>query len=428
MTYTTLKGGLYLNSNLTSKQRAFRSVIGAFLLTTGSGMAGTLSLFYLPIMGEYGYTQASLAFYVSLMGLGSIITHPVIGKLLAKFSDKIRLFGFLNGAFALITYLWLSQCRQLYQFYIGGAMLSVLVPIVSGVYGSSVVTHWFAKKRSVALALVMIGISAGTVMYSQVCRFVIDTLSWRAGYVCAGIMMALISSIGALLISAPPAHYGMQPYGWEEQNKETVVNGMTLREASRTPCFWLLLVAAFFASIYVMGLQQSIVPMFQVDYHFTAALAAVLMSVFSVACAVAKPIMGVVYEKRGAGVFTILLCILLCVSLTLLILAKSVAAGAIGMVLLGAGNLFTTVLLSSFTADAFGNREYSAILGNMNIATAIGVSIAPILIGKSFDLTGSYHVAYGIFIAFALISTVLTLLSNRSRKKQKEASAILQDN
>lgn len=382
-------------------------------------MAGALSLFYLPIMGEFGFTQASLGVYVSLMGLFSIVTHPVIGKLLSRFSDKMRLFALLNGTVALVTYVWLSQCRHLYQFYIGGMLLSILVPVVGGVYGSAVVTHWFVKKRSVALALVMIGISAGTVMYSQICRFIIDTFSWRTGYFCAGIIMAAISCIGALLVSAPPAHYGLKPYGWEEQNEQQAVFGRTLREARRTPSFWLFMIAAFFASMYVMGLQQSIVPMFQVDYHFTAALAAVLMSIFSVACAVAKPIMGIVYEKRGPSIFALLLCVLLCVSLSLLIFSHSVAAGAIGMVLLGAGNLFTTVLLSSFIADAFGNREYSAILGYMNIATAIGVSLSPLIVGKSYDLTGSYHTAYAVFIAFALISTVLTLLSSRMLKKSR---------
>jgi len=398
-------------------------VIGAFLVTTGTGMAGTLSLFYLPIMSDYGFTQASLAVYVSIMGLCSIVTHPTIGKLLARFSGKLRLIGILNGVVGFLIYLWLSQCVKLFQFYIGGMFLSILVPVVGGVYGSTVVTHWFAKKRSVAMAVVLIGISAGTVLYSQVCRYVIDNFGWHKGYLCVGIMMLIISTTGALLVSAPPANYGLKPYGWEEQGDKPMMYGRTLKEARKTPCFWFFMGASFFASIYVMGFQQSIVPMFQVDFKFTAALAAVLMSVFSIACAVAKPVMGAFYEKRGVNASVILLGALMCASILILIFTRSLVSGIIAMVLQGCGMLFTTVIMSSYVADAFGNVEYSAILGFLNCATAIGVTIAPLIIGRSYDITGSYHSAYFVFIVFVVLSTVMTLFSSRMMKKEKASAA-----
>ena len=115
------------SSSITSR-RAWRTVAGAFLIVTGSGQVAALSLFYLPVTADYGFDMTSLSVYVSLMGLFSILTNPVSGKLLLKWQNHIRLFAVAAGFFSMITYSWLANCRHLWQFYIGGVMLSVLVP------------------------------------------------------------------------------------------------------------------------------------------------------------------------------------------------------------------------------------------------------------------------------------------------------------
>ena len=401
-----------------TSRRAWRTVAGAFLIATGAGQAVALSLFYLPVTADYGFNMTSLSIYVSLMGLISIATNPIAGKLMLKWQNHIRLFAVATGALSMITYCWLANCRHLWQFYIGGVLLSVLVPFVSGIYGSVAITHWFVKKRSLALSISFIGVSVGSVLYAQIVRLMIDRMGWHAGYYTCGIMMTIFSLIAALLISEPPARYGLKPYGWEESEEDAPVKvGLTLQEARKTSCFWLFFAATFIASLFVMGLQQSIVPMLQVDYKMTAALSSTLMSLYSVTCAAAKILMGMLCEKRGIRTVIMTIGILLCAGIILIVMSNSLAVAVIAMVLVGLGNIFTTVVQTSYTADVFGNREYSAIIGYIGLAMAIGVAVIPVIIGRLYDLTGSYRPVYYLLLTFVIVATLLSLLSYRVRPR-----------
>lgn len=399
-----------------TSRRAWRTVAGAFMIGTGAGQAVALSLFYLPVTADYGFNMTSLSIYVSLMGLISIVTNPISGKLLLKWQNHIRMFAVATGALSMITYCWLANCRHLWQFYIGGVLLSVLVPFVSGIYGSAVITHWFVKKRSIALSISYMGVSVGSVLYAQVVRLIIDRMGWHAGYYTCGIIMTAFSLIAALLISEPPANYGLKPYGWEGSEENVPVKaGLTFQEARKTSCFWLFFAATFIASLFVMGLQQSIVPMLQVDYKMTAALASTLMSLYSVTCAAAKILMGMLWEKRGIRTVIGTICILLCAGIILIVMSNSLVAAVIGMILIGLGNVFTTVVQASYTADVFGNREYSAIIGCIGLAMAIGVALIPVITGRLYDMTGSYRPVYYLMLVFVIVTTLLSLLSYKVR-------------
>ncbi len=415
-----------MKKNLSSTQRAFLTVLGAFFVNTGSGFAAALSLFYLPIINEYGFSQTALSLYVSLMSICGVFAQPAVGHLLDRFSKKPQVVALGGAALGAVSYVWLSRCTSLPMFYAAGVALSFVVPVVSGLYGTSVVTQWFSEKRSVALSVVTMGTSFGTVLYSQVARYFIDHMGWRAGYLSMGVLIAVMTVIGVLFVSPPPASLGMQPYGWDPARQEEgaePVSGMTLQEAFRTPGFWIFLVATFSGSAYVMGMQQSIVPMLQVDFQFSAALATTLMSLFSIVCALAKPLMGMIYEKAGAGPTTLLVGVLVSAALILILQGSGLAAAALAMIILGVGNMFGTVILYSFGAEKFGNRAYSSIMGYINIAFALGVSVGPVLAGWIFDRTASYTGTYRIFLLLCIISTVLTLLANWSLKRTNAARA-----
>ncbi len=410
-----------MKKSLSSTQRAWLSVLGAFLVSSGSGLGGALSLFYLPIGADLGFSQASISVFVSIMSLCGIVSQPVVGRIMSRHSRRLRLIAFCGAAVGLICYLWLSICRELYQFYIGGVIMGFLLPVVGALYGATVATHWFAKKRSVAIAIVAVGSSAGTVIYSQLARFFIEHSGWRSAYLAMGVAIAIITVIGALLISPPPEFLGMKPYGWEEMSTgETQLKGFTLQQALKSSSFWLFAVATFFGSAYVMGIQQSIMPMLQVDFKLTAGLAATMMSVYSIVCGGAKPIMGIIFEKYGVKRTIVLMGILICSALLVLVLASGSVAAMIAMIVFGVGNMFGTVIMASYVAEAYGNRANSAILGYMNIAFSIGVSVGPVMVGRIYDVTSSYKPGYYIFIAFCILSTILTLMSANRVKKDRE--------
>ena len=296
-------------------------------------------------------------------------------------------------------------------------MISLIVPIVNGNLGASAVTQWFSSRRGTAISIISIGTSAGTVLYAQLVRLVIERSGWRDAYLYMGIIIFMITMLGTALISPPPELYGMEPYGGKDMEQgERGHGGVALRQVLRMPCFWLLSLCALFASTYIMGVQQSVTSMLQVDYGFTPAFAAAMLSLYSLVCAASKFLMGMIYDRRGAASAISVTCAAVCTSLLILLLAHGRAAATVAMVLYGMGNMFGTVILSAYVADVFGRNSFSSVLGYVNIFFTIGVGMGPLLAARSFDISGSYCGAYALFIVCCLLSTILLLLSNRAAK------------
>lgn len=398
------------------------SVIGGFLIMTGAGLLGTMSLFSIPVTSELGFSQASFAVYVTCMSLFGVATQPLIGMALVRFKKHIRLIAVFGALWGFMSYFWLSQCSRLFEFYIGGVLLSVIIPIVTTLLGVDVVTHWFDKHRSTAIAIVIMGISGGTVLYSQVVQRVIHSMGWRAGYISMGILVAAMSLLGALLISPPPEYYGMKPYGHDASRtseNEKQHEGVDLKQALKMPGFWMFSFATLFGSVYIMGVQQSLAPAFQVDYDFTPTQAATVLSVFSMVCGLSKPVVGMIYEKVGIKKTMLLISGLVIGAMLIIVLSRNTVLGVAAAILFGMGNMFGTLILATFVADAFGRRSYGAVLGYVNMFFTMGLGIGPIIAGRSFDLFGSYRAAYVVFIACCVVCALLTYLADKNIRKAK---------
>lgn len=404
---------------LSSGQRAVMTAVGAFLALTGAGFAGALSLFYLPVTEELGFTQTSFSAYMTIMSLCGIFSHPLEGRLMVRYGHSIRLIVLFGGVLGFLCYVLWSLSSSLWLFYLGGALMSFVLPIVSVQLAGSVVSQWFRSRRSVVLSLTTVGMSLGTVLYSQVARWFIDAFGWRSAYLAMGVLFLAVTAVSSLLISPPPEALGMEPYGRDEPRSvpHPAASGMTLKQALHTPGFWLFSLAAALSSIYLMGIQQGLAPIFQVDFGMTVALSASLISLYSLVCALAKPLSGVIYEKAGLVFTNGYLCLMLLTALLLLFFSLSSAAAAAAMVFLGLGNIFGSVVISNFVADEFGSRAYSAVIGYVNIFFTLGAAAGPVLSGWLADLFGSYRPACLVFSACCLASAVLTFAAHRSLDK-----------
>ena len=243
-----------VKKNLSAKQRAWFSVFGAFLIATGSGIDAALSLFYLPVGTELGFEQTSFSLYISIMGLCGVVTMPLVGCLVSRHAGWVKLLGLLSGVLGAVCFCCLSLSHQLWHFYLCGLLMSLVMPVVSNVLGFSVIAHWFIKKRSFAISIVSVGCSVGMVLYAQVIRFVIDAIGWRWGYFTTGALVLSITCIGSLLLSAPPEHYGLKPYGWEPEKNSQSLHGLSITRALHSSSFWLIAAASLFSGIYTSGI------------------------------------------------------------------------------------------------------------------------------------------------------------------------------
>ena len=401
-------------------------MIGGFLLTTGGGFSASLSLFLIPVTTEYGYSQASFSVYLALMSWFAIFTHPLLGRLFAKCARHIRLITFIAAVYGFLCFFLFSRCSGLYQFYIAGAMLSMLLPFVGSTLGMAVVSWWFTSGRSLAISFVAIGSSVGTVFYAKVVGYVIDSYGWHTGYLSCAILAFIITALAALLIAPPPEYTGLTPdHGNEKADSgsdtpEPSAYVITLRELIKDPRFRLICLVPLFGLIYVMLLQQSIVPLLQIDFHQDPSTAATILSVYSIVCACFKPVLGFIYKKFGKVAAILYNGVLIILASLLIYFSENLALAVFAVVLIGAGNMLAMVLLPSIVSDLFGARNYPVVSGYIGVFFTIGAGIGPIAGGKIFDLTGSYRIAF-LLIAMLCLITTFILLCTVQKKQVKPA-------
>ena len=79
------------------------------------------------------------------------------------------------------------------------------------------------------------------------------------------------------------------------------------------------------------------------------------------------------------------------------------------------GGFFTVI--SPTVAELFGTGSHGVLFGIVLASGTIGGAIGPLMAGRTFDVTGSYRIAFLVLTLLAMIGFVLITLLRPSRKK-----------
>lgn len=165
-----------------------------------------------------------------------------------------------------------------------------------------------------------------------------------------------------------------------------------------------------------MGVQQGVVPALVKDHSFSTEQAAWIYSLIMIFMCVGKLLFGWLADHFGSAFTTIYIGAANILAMGILIFGLS-NVQAYGFALaFGFGNMTATVLMTELTTSIFGTREYGSIYGVVNMVANIGLSVGPIITAMCVDMTGSYRIAWIIYL---LLSSAATLLFLFSLKKSK---------
>ena len=195
---------------------------------------------------------------------------------------------------------------------------------------------------------------------------------------------------------------------------------MTLRDASRTQTFWLLVAAFFFGNACSQTLHVHQVA-YLVDHGLSAIVAASVVSVVGLAS---------IFGKTGGGwlsdrverelVYVAGILIMVASGFVLLALGASPTRwGAYGYaILLGVGYSVTASLTPAMVSDRFSGRHFGAIVGAGLTGSAAGSAVGPWLAGTLYDATGSYTIAFSIAAACGVVAGAAGWYARKLRQAQ----------
>lgn len=288
------------------------------------------------------------------------------------------------------------------------------------------ISNWFVRKRGLALSIRWVFMGLAAVLMLPIAAWLISTQGWRMTCVIGGVVMWIIGLPLAwfFIKQHRPEYYGLLPDGATTEETveltQMIDRGVkyateadevefTLRQAMRTPAYWLLTLsnAGFMAVPPVLVIHG--MP-FITDMGIEPVRAAVMIGMMSIGVIPGTFISAFIADrikKRHlkfliAGTYLLQLfgfaAFLLNQTLAMvypLFILHHFSAGLFGPL--------TGVIIARY----FGRKAYGSVRGTSMMFMLPASVLAPIYAGWVYDTTGSY---INVFIACAVLLTFSTIL------------------
>ncbi|MFC1984922.1 MFS transporter [Chloroflexota bacterium] len=385
---------------------------GAGMFTYG------FTAFFNPLVQEFRWSYAATSFATSFRSLESGIAAPIVGFLTDRFGARSLI---LTGAIVVgIGFILLSRINSLWNFYAAFIFLSIGASMMYPLPGWTAVTHWFYRKRGIAMGILMASIGASGVLIPVV-NWLIVQYGWRATLVIAGIGMWVIGIPLSLLVKHRPEQYGYLPDGEEKPIMETGIQtkqkqsqfygadaGFSVRQVIKMRSFWILTLAATASSAAIAAVIVHIMPAIisvQMTRDVAASIAASLV-VSSIAGRMGFGWLGDRIDKRY-----LLAAALLMQTLGLIIFAytSNLAYAIAFLALFGPGYGGVIILRVTIQGEYFGRKAFGSVQGLMQGIHLIGGIFSPVFAGWIYDIQGSYQLAWLTLATIVFLSVFLVL-------------------
>lgn len=363
----------------------------------------TFGVFLKPIAAEFAWSREAVSLAFGIAALSVAVCSPLLGRALDRGQPRrvivpsLLIFGSAFASLALLT-------PRLWHLYLVFMLLGIVGNGTAQMAYSRAVSSWFEARRGLALSLVMAGGAVGAMVLPPLAQALTDALGWRtACFVLGMAAMSIGMPVAATLVHERPMsmHAAHRPQ-----------HGASVGEGLRSRVFWLLVVVLFCASIAQNGAIAHLSALLT-DRGVPTAGAALALSAMGGASLVGRLVTGWLLDRYYAGGVSFALLIVAASGALLLSQAASLPAGLAAAALIGFGMGGEADVTPYVLAKHLGLRAFSTLYGLTWTAYAIAGATGPVLMGRAFDLTGSYEALLAMLAGITMLSAFVMLLLPR---------------
>lgn len=373
------------------------------------------SVFRNPLRDEFGWSisQITLTFTISIFVLGA--TAYFGGLWMAKVGPRrvgitagllfglgVFLAGFAGGK------LWLLYLS--YGLIAGtGLGFGYIVPVAT-------LVKWFPDRRGMITGIAVTGFGGGALITAPIATRMIESMGVLPTFRILGIVYLVMVVGGAWFMRNPPEGY--KPEGWEPSaalQEQRTVRSYTVAEALRTPQWWALWALLFLNVNAGIAILSQAAPMAEEITGVSAAVAAGLVGIISVANGSGRLIWAWLSDYVGRRWIFLIMFLVQAVLFFLLGSVSSFALFTIiaFVILTCYGGGFGT--MPAFTADYFGPKNVGQVYGLMLTAWGVAGITGPLFIANIRETTDSYSRALYVIAAVMLVSAIVPFLARRPK-------------
>jgi MFS family permease len=360
------------------------------------------------VQADFGVArgEASLAFTMTMVGFGGG------GVLMGRLADRFGvIIPIVAGAVLLGAGFVLSgMAANLWQFALAQGLIGLGS---SGSFGPlmSDISHWFDRRRGIAVAIASCGNYLSGVIWPPLVQHFIATQGWRPTQMAVGIFcVAAILPLSLAMRRPAPAY--------SEEHGDTTAAGQRDSLGISANALMGLLFVAGIACCVAMAMPQVHIVAYCGDLGYGPARGAEMLSAMLGFGLISRIACGFIADRIG-GVTTLLLSsVLQGLALVLYVffdglISLYVISALFGLFQGGLIPMYAIILRQFFAPNEVGIR-----LGIILMSTLGGMALGGWMSGWIFDLTGSYQAAFLNGIGWNLVNvTIIGWLMLRANRR-----------
>jgi MFS family permease len=392
---------------------------GSLSMFVGGLHNSGFSVFFLPISESLHLSRTATSFIFAAARLEGGLEAPIAGRLIDRFGSRTMLMAgaTLAGAGYILLGLFANNFWSFFLIYTVVLSTGFSAGFFSAIMASY--NTWFRRYRGIVFGTLHASIRAGGFALVPLVSLMVLNLGWEKAAVISGVIILSVVLPSSLLFRPSPESMGLHPDGdvpgapppkqvgqrRPSARQTHPVHEFTLKEATRTPSFWILALAQGVRQAAVGAIAVHAIPMFvwQGAGQQEAAVMVAIMAFLSIPCAL---LLGAVADRIRKG----------------LVVALGTSVGVAAFLLLAFAThtwqVYLFIPLYAFaestgpipialTGEFFGRRNFATIRGVIQFFSTFASFAFPILAGWVYDRTESYTWALIIFSMTAGMAAIL---------------------
>jgi MFS family permease len=376
----------------------------SLLAIVGIALYG-LPFFYDFMVRDFGWSRAQVT---SGNAVSKLVVGPLLGFAAGWIVDrfgprKLMIAGILMAGAALIGLGSIRTFAGFYFFYLFNAVGYVCGgPLPNQV----LLSRWFTAARGRAMGFAYLGIGVGGALVPIVAVRLVNAVGWHDALRLLGVLIIAIALPLALFVKETPPGVTAVTSRRDEHTP--------IADVIRQPAFYLLLVGSMCSIAAVGGANQHLKLYLSLDHHYEQQAAAVIASLTLGASLVGRLGMGWLADRWPKKYVMLLIYSLVAVALIILLLAASRQAILLYAVVFGIGLGGEYMVIPLMAAELFGVRVLGRAMGLVLAADGVAEALAPVLVGRLHDTSGSYVSGFLTLIVFAVAGALaISVLPNK---------------
>jgi len=372
------------------------------LLGFASLLVYTFGVFLKPVAAEFGWSRQAISTAFAVAALSVAACSPFLGMLLDRYPVRriilpcLLVFGCAFASLALLT-------NHLWHLYAVFMLLGIVGNGTAHLAYSRPLSTWFQARRGTAFAFLMSGGAVGAMILPVIAQQLITVAGWRNAFAILGTLVLVIGLPVASTVRESPSY---------DRARSLLGGGSSPAEGLRSRAFWIIVVVLFFASLSQNGSITHLAALLT-DRGVSTGQAAIAVSLLGGATLAGRIVTGWLLDRYFAPRVAFALMVIAAIGTFSLATAKSPAAGFFGAACIGIGMGGEADVTPYLITRYFGLRSFSTLYGFTWTAYAIAGAIGPVIMGRAFDLTGSYQILLSSLSVLTLFAGVLMLLLPR---------------